>query len=68
VVTWRVLDQAAHANTIPESFDGTWQSTRPDRTVFTATLGTELQKGELASGGTWCTSGTLTVSDATDSG
>jgi hypothetical protein len=68
VVTWRVLDQAAHINTIPESFDGKWEGARKgDGTVFTAALGKELQKGELASSGTWCYSGTLTTSDATDS-
>jgi hypothetical protein len=66
VVTWRVLDQAAHGTTIPESFDGRWQGT-DTRGVFTATLGKELRLGELESGASSCYGGALTVSDATDS-
>jgi hypothetical protein len=65
VVTWRVLDQAGHSTTIPASFDGQWQGTGT-RGVFTATLGKELQLGELA-GASSCYDGPLTVSDATDS-
>lgn len=68
VVTWRVLDEAAHGKTIPASFDGQWHgSNGPDGAQFTATLGKELQKGELASGASSCYGGPLTVSDATDS-
>jgi hypothetical protein len=68
VVTWRVLDQAAHGKTIPASFDGQWYgSNGPDGAQFTATHGKELQKGELSSGASSCYGGPLTVSDATDS-
>jgi len=67
VVTWRVLDQAAHSTTIPASFDGQWQGTNADGAVFTATLGKDLHLGQLASGASSCYSGVLTVSDATDS-
>jgi len=67
VVTWRVLDQAAHSTTIPASFDGSWQGTDSARAEFTATLGKDLRLGELASGASSCYNGTLTVSDATDS-
>ncbi|TCO33100.1 caspase domain-containing protein [Kribbella steppae] len=67
VVTWRVLDQAVDAKTIPESFDGKWQGARADGTVFTAPLGKELQKAELAGSTSACYNGTLAVSDATDS-
>jgi hypothetical protein len=69
VVTWRVLDQAAHSTTIPESFDGKWRGCcGPYETQFTATLGKELQKGQLSGGGNSCFEGPLTVSgDATDS-
>jgi hypothetical protein len=71
VVTWRVLDQAAHSTTIPASFDGQWEGTattiRDSGVVFTATLGKDLQLGQLASGASSCYSGVLTVSDATDS-
>lgn len=71
VVTWRVLDQAAHSTTIPASFDGRWQGTattsRHSAAVFTATLGKDLHLGRLASDASGCYSGVLTVSDATDS-
>jgi hypothetical protein len=66
VVTWRVLDQAAHSTTIPASFDGQWQGTSADGVVFTATLGRDLQLGRL-SGHSECHGGQLTVEDATDS-
>jgi hypothetical protein len=66
VVTWRVLDQAGHSTTIPASFDGQWRGT-DTRGVFTATLGKELQKGELKSDTSSCFQGPLTVRDATDS-
>jgi hypothetical protein len=68
VVTWRVLDQAAHSTTIPASFDGQWRGCcGPNGAPFTATLGKELQKGGLLSDGSSCFIGPLTVSDATDS-
>jgi Caspase domain/Effector Associated Constant Component 1 len=71
VVTWRVLDQAAHSTTIPASFDGKWQgtatTTRHSGVVFTATLGKDLHLGRLASDASGCYNGVLTVSDATDS-
>ena len=71
MVTWRVLDQAAHSTTIPASFDGQWQgtatTTRDSGAVFTATLGKDLHLGRLASGASSCYGGVLTVSDATDS-
>jgi hypothetical protein len=66
VVTWQVLDQAAHSTTIPASFDGKWHGA-DTRGEFTATLGKELQLGQLASGASSCYNGPLTVSDATDS-
>src|SRR5262249_34085243 len=50
VVTWKMLDQAAHSTTIPASFDGKWQGTNADGAVFTATLGKDLQRGQLSSG------------------
>jgi hypothetical protein len=71
VVTWKMLDQAAHSTTIPASFDGQWQgtaaTTRDSGPVFTATLGKDLHLGRLASGASSCYNGVLTVSDATDS-
>jgi hypothetical protein len=65
VVTWKMLDQAAHSMTIPASFDGQWQDT-DSRAGFTATLSKDLQQGHL-SGGLSCYDGQLTVKDATDS-
>ena len=67
VVTWQVLDQAAHSTTIPASFDGQWRGTNADGAEFTATLGTNLHLGRLRSGASSCYEGVLTVSDATDS-
>jgi len=70
LVTWRVVDQAGHSSTIPASFDGRWVGegvTRDGSVVFTATLGEDLHVGRLASDGSSCYGGPLTVSDATDS-
>jgi hypothetical protein len=71
VVTWQVLDRAAHSTTIPASFDGKWQgtatTTRHSGAVFTATLGKDLHLGRLASDASSCYNGVLTVSDGTDS-
>jgi hypothetical protein len=71
VVTWRVLDRAAHSTTIPASFDGKWQgtatTTRDSVVVFTATLGKDLHLGRLANDSSSCYNGVLTVSDGTDS-
>lgn len=71
VVTWKILDQAAHSTTIQASFDGQWQGTattnRDSGAVFTATLGKDLHLGRLASGASSCYEGQLTVQDATDS-
>lgn len=66
VVTWRVLDHAAHSTTIPASFDGTWHGTDPDGADLTATLGKDLHLGRLSSGASACFTGVLTVNDATD--
>jgi Caspase domain len=67
LITWRVVDQAGHSTTIPESFDGNWRGKASDESVFTATLGKDLRLGQLASGASGCYNGPLTVSDATDS-
>jgi caspase domain-containing protein/membrane-associated two-gene conflict system component 1 (EACC1) len=70
VVTWRVLDQAAHSTTIPASFDGKWEGTattaRDTGAVLTATLGKDLHLGRLASDASSCYNGVLTVRAATD--
>jgi hypothetical protein len=71
LVTWRVVDQAAHSSTIPASFDGRWVgegvTTWHVSAVFTATLREDLRVGRLASDESSCYGGPLTVSDATDS-
>jgi hypothetical protein len=67
LVTWRVLDHAAHSTTIPASFDGVWKGTNVDEGEFTATLTEELQRGELYNTLSGWSNGKLTVRDATDS-
>lgn len=67
LVTWRVLDHAAHSTTIPASFDGVWKGANVDEGDFTATLTKELQRGELSNTLSGCSNGKLIVRDATDS-